>query len=296
MQKRHEHLHGESVKKLKAVFFLNLTFTCIEIIGGFLTGSMAIISDALHDLGDSVSLGLSWMFERLSAKRRTKAYTYGYRRFSLLGGLITAIMLIVGSVFILAEAVKRILAPVEVYASGMLALAVLGLAVNGAAVLKIKGGKKITERLVFIHLLEDVLGWGAVLIVSIIMQFTYLPILDPLLSLCIAVFVLSKIYPQLKTILNVFLQHAPSDFNEKKILRLIKKIEAVKSIHDLHVWTLDGQYHVATLHVVVQRNLSIEKSITTKEKVRSVLLAQGIDHLTIELESEDEECQNCDVL
>jgi len=291
----HDHTHGSSVENLKTVFFLNLIFTCIEVVGGILTGSIAIISDALHDMGDSVALGLSWALEKLSFKKRTKRYTYGYKRFSLLGGLITAVILIIGSVFIISEAIKRIFQPVSVYVPGMIALAVLGVAVNTIAVLKIKRGKKITERIVMIHLLEDVLGWAAVLVVSIIMQFSDLPVLDPLLSLCIAVFVLSKIYPQLKATLNIFLQHAPADFNDSKIITLLKQIKHVRAVHDLHVWTMDGEYHVATLHVVVEKKLPVKKSTDIKAKVRTLLRTQGIDHITVEIEREDEECFNCDI-
>jgi cobalt-zinc-cadmium efflux system protein len=294
MSAHHDHTHTTSISNLKTVFFLNLGFTVIEVVGGFLTGSIAIISDALHDLGDSVSLGFSWAFEKLSFKKRTDRYTYGYKRFSLLGGLITAVMLIIGSIFVISEAVKRIIAPVAVYTPGMLGLAILGLAVNGLAALRVRRGKKITERIVMIHLLEDVLGWAAVLIVSVIMQFTDLPVLDPLLSLCIAVFVLSKIYPQLKATLNIFLQHAPRETDIRAVTVMIKKIKHVRDVHDLHIWTLDGQYHVATLHVVVEQDLPAERNAEVKANVRSLLTAHGIDHITVEIEREDEECLNCD--
>jgi cobalt-zinc-cadmium efflux system protein len=294
MHDHHDHAHHTSINNLKTVFFINLCFTVIEVVGGVLTGSIAIISDALHDLGDSVSLGFSWAFEKLSFKKRTARYTYGYKRFSLLGGLITAVMLIIGSVFVISEAVKRIIEPVAVNATGMMGLAVLGLAVNTLAALRVRRGKKITERIVMIHLLEDVLGWAAVLVVSIIMQFTYLPILDPLLSLCIAVFVLTKIYPQLKATLNIFLQHAPLEFDITATKTQINKIEHVRDVHDLHIWTLDGEYHVVTLHVVVTRGLPEQETAGIKSKVRSLLSGKGIDHITVEIEWEDEECLNCD--
>jgi len=276
MHDHHDHAHHTSITNLKTVFFINLCFTVIEVVGGVLTGSIAIISDALHDLGDSVSLGFSWAFEKLSFKKRTARYTYGYKRFSLLGGLITAVMLIIGSVFVISEAVKRIIEPVAVNATGMMGLAVLGLAVNTLAALRVRRGKKITERIV------------------IIMQFTYLPILDPLLSLCIAVFVLTKIYPQLKATLNIFLQHAPLEFDITATKTQINKIKHVRDVHDLHIWTLDGEYHVVTLHVVVTRGLPEQETAGIKSKVRSLLSGKGIDHITVEVEREDEECLNCD--
>ena len=194
----HHHSHGSSTENIAVAFFLNLAFTIIEFIGGFYTNSLAIMSDALHDLGDSLSLGLSWYFQKKSTKRANKKYSYGYKRFSLLGAVINSIVLVIGSVFIIKEAIPRIINPENADAKGMMWLAVLGIIVNGAAVLKLKKGTSINERVVSLHLLEDVLGWVVVLLASIVMQFWDVPVLDPVLSIAIAGFVLFNVYINFK--------------------------------------------------------------------------------------------------
>ena len=163
----HHHNHhrrGQSTKNLKVAFFLNLSFTVIEFIGGLITGSMAIMSDALHDLGDSISIGLSWYFQNLSEKKRDNTFSYGYKRFSLLGAIINAVVLLVGSVIIISKAAPAIMNPSQVNEKGMLYIAIFGVVVNGAAVLRLRKGSSINERVISLHLLEDVLGWVAVLI------------------------------------------------------------------------------------------------------------------------------------
>ena len=183
------HDHG-SESNLKVAFFLNLGFTIVEIIGGLLTNSIAILSDALHDAGDTASLGLAWYFERVSERGRTSRLTYGYKRFRLLGGLITGLLLIAGLAFVLWKAVGRLISPEPVNAPGMMVLAVIGILVNGAAVLRVRKGTSLSEKVVSWHLLEDTLGWGAVLIGAGIMAIWDLPIIDPILSIGISLFVL----------------------------------------------------------------------------------------------------------
>ena len=194
MSNTHNHSHNHSEGNIKIAFFLNLGFTIVEIIGGLYTNSLAILSDALHDLGDSLSLGLSWYFQRLSKKGSTKKFSYGYKRFSLLGAIINSIVLVVGSIFILSKAIPELFNPEETNAQGMLYLAILGVVVNGAAVFKLRKGKSLNEKVVSLHLLEDVLGWVAVLIGSIVMIYFDLPFVDPLLSILISIFVLYNVY------------------------------------------------------------------------------------------------------
>lgn len=186
----HHHHHHHSTGNIKVAFFLNLGFAIIEIIGGLFTNSLAILSDALHDLGDSLSLGLAWYFQKYSEKERDQKYTYGYQRFSLLGAYINTIILIIGSIFIIQKSVTRILHPEEVEALGMILLAILGILVNAAAVLKLQKGTSLNEKVVTLHLMEDILGWVVVLLGSILMYFIYLPIIDPILSLGISIYIL----------------------------------------------------------------------------------------------------------
>lgn len=198
------------------------------------------MSDALHDLGDTLSLGLSWYFQKLSNKGATKKYSYGYKRFSLLGALINSIILVVGSIFIIREAIPGLINPEQADAKRMMWLAILGVIVNGAAVLKLKQGTSMNERVVSLHLLEDVLGWVAVLIASIVMQFWDVPILDPMLPLLIALFILFNVYKNIKETLRIILQVIPKEISIDTIREKLKNMPEIQEVHDCHVWSLDG--------------------------------------------------------
>lgn len=219
MSHHHHHHVDTSTGKIKTAFFLNFVFTIIEIIGGLLTNSMAILSDALHDLGDSLSLGLAWFLQKFSKKGTSESFSFGYRRFSLLAALINSIVLIVGSVFIITEAVPRLFNPPEPHAGGMLAVAVLGIIINGAAVFRLRGGDSMNQKVLSWHLLEDVLGWAAVLFVSILMLFFDLPVLDPLASIGITIFILYNVIKNLVQTMKLFLEAVPADVDLKGSLK-----------------------------------------------------------------------------
>ncbi len=197
----HEGHHHHHTGNIKVAFWLNLTFCILEFAGGLFTNSVAILSDALHDLGDSFSLGLAWYFQKISQRKRDKLFSYGYKRFSLLGALINSMILLIGSVFIVREAIPRILHPETSNAQGMIIFALIGIAVNGAAVLRLKKGSSINERVISLHLIEDVLGWVAVLIAAVVMLFVDVPVLDPLLSLLITGYILYNVVKNLKQII-----------------------------------------------------------------------------------------------
>jgi cobalt-zinc-cadmium efflux system protein len=290
-QHHHHHNHSHDEKSnIPLAFFLNLSFTIIEIIGGILTNSIAIISDAVHDFGDSLSLGLAWYFQNLSKKGNTLKYSYGYKRFSLLGAIINCVVLIVGSIFVLSAAIPRIFSPQETSAEGMFILAVFGIVVNGIAVLRTKNAKSINERVVSLHLLEDVLGWAAVLIGSTIMYFTNWTIIDPILSLFIACFILFNVFKNIKMALPILMQGTPEEIEQKNIVEKLEKIENIANIHDLHIWSLDEDYIVLTAHITLNEILPNEKLTELKLKVREILEAEGIKHSTIEFEMPNENC------
>lgn len=289
MSHSHDHSHAEG--NLKVAFFLNLTFTIIEFIGGILTNSIAILSDALHDLGDTGSLGLAWYFEKLSHKKPSSQHTYGYRRFRLLGGLITGFVLTVGLCFILFNSFKRLANPEPVNATGMMALAVLGILVNGAAVLRVKKGSSITERIVSWHLLEDVLGWVAVLIGAFVMSLWELPIIDPLLSIGISSFIIWNVFRNLKQVARVFLQTVPENFDLIEFEKKVSEIPNVVSTHHTHVWSLDGEQHVFSTHVVMESNTERPTILNAKGKIAELLVEHDSKHITIEVELESERCQ-----
>ena len=279
-----------TTRHISLAFFLNLGFTVIEIIGGLLTNSIAILSDALHDFGDSVSLAVAWYLQKVSNRERDRKYTYGYKRFSLLGAVFISVMLLIGAIFIIRESIERLLSPDEVNAKGMMYLAILGVAVNGFAALRLKKGKSLNEKAVYIHMLEDVLGWVAVLIVSIIMIFADAPVLDPLLSIGITIWVLYNVYKNLRKTFRVLLQEVPPGIDYDEVKKEILKIEGLLSVHDLHIWSLDGENNILTVHVVLPGDAPCEIQEDMKSRIRQTCDSLNIHHATIEFENEGEEC------
>ncbi|MCB1086859.1 MAG: cation transporter [Verrucomicrobiae bacterium] len=291
-EQQHQHQHRGSDENLKIAFFLNLGFTLLEIAGGFWTNSIAILTDAVHDLGDSVSLGLAWYFEKLSLRKRTPRHTYGYRRFRLLGGLITGLMLLAGLGFVLFHAFGRLNDPQEVRVPGMLVLAILGIAFNGAAVLRMKGGSSLTEKLVSWHLIEDTLGWFAVLVGAGIMMIWNVPIVDPILSIGISLIVLWNVGRNLKKVFSVLLQTAPEGFNTDQFECRALGIDGVDSIHHIHCWSIDGESHVLSAHLVLTPGVKDIAAI--KEQVRDLVDPNQFEHVTLETEGPDDDCPQSD--
>lgn len=286
----HNHDHGDT-KNIAIAFILNSFFVIVEIIGGYLTNSIAIMSDALHDFGDSLSLGIAWGLQKKAKKGRDNKYSYGYKRFSLLGSIFLSGVLSVSSVYVLIEAIKRISAPESVDAKGMLWLAIFGIIINGSAAFRLKKGTSLNEKAVFLHIMEDVLGWVAVLIVSITMMFVDLPILDPLLSIAISIWVMSNVYKNIRETFKVLLQAIPDSVDTEALENEIKQIPEVESIHDLHIWSLDGESHIMTLHIVTE---SKEKR-SIKSRIIAISEKYHIVHVTIEMESADYDClHSCD--
>ncbi|MGP4062680.1 cation diffusion facilitator family transporter [Halobacillus sp. H74] len=287
----HHHHHVDSTTgKIKTAFFLNFAFTIIELIGGILTNSMAILSDALHDLGDSLSLGLAWFLQKFSNKDHSPQFSFGYRRFSLLAALINSVVLIVGSVFILTEAVPRLLNPEQPNAAGMILLSLLGIVVNGAAVFKLRGGDSMNQKVMTWHMLEDVLGWLAVLIVSVIMFFTDLPILDPIASIGITLFILYNVIKNLIQTMRLFLEGVPNHIDLDDLITEINKIQHVNSTHHTHLWSMDGENHAFSTHIVVPAATTKQEVCNVKEQAKEILGPIKLEHVTIEIEYEDESC------
>lgn len=287
----HGHHHHGDLKNIGVAFLLNFSFTIIEIIGGILTNSVAILSDALHDLGDSLSLGLAWYFQKISDKGRDETYSYGYKRFSVLGALITSTILMLGSVVIIYSAIMRLQAPEETHGLGMIGFALLGILVNGAAVLRLKNSGSLNARVVMLHLMEDVLGWVAVLIGSLGIYFFEWYILDPILSLAIAAYILFNVYKSLKQSLNILLQAIPPQIDLVKVQKSLEEHEVVVDVHDTHIWSLDGEYTILSTHVVLKNESICLKDIyPIKKELEEKLLEFKIEHSTIAFETIDEDC------
>ena len=283
----HEHEHSKQ-KNIRIAFFLNLAFTVLEIVGGIWTNSIAILSDALHDLGDSFSLGLAWYLEHLSSKGPDKKYSFGYARFSLLGAFINSLVLVAGSVLILTRAIPRIISPQPVNSEGILIFAIIGIVVNSIAVIRLRRGSSLNEKVVSWHLLEDVLGWAVLLIGSIIMIFADLPVLDPILSMLITLFVLYNVVINLRKIWKVFLQGVPEGISIEKVEKSIREASGALSAYHTHIWSLDGQKNLLSIHLVVSDDIKRSEIINLKRKVRETAAAMGMEHVTVEIDFQSE--------
>jgi cobalt-zinc-cadmium efflux system protein len=291
--RHHGHSHvGEASKRIGWAFFLNVVFTIIEFIGGWLTNSTAIMADAVHDLGDSLSIGTAWGLNKLSDKEANNTFSYGYKRFSLLGALINGLVLITGSVWILFEAIPRLSNPEMPQAEGMLLLSIFGIAVNGFAAYKLSGGSTLNEKVLNWHLLEDVLGWVAVLIVSIVLMFKPWAILDPILSIGFTLFILFNVGRNLKETVLLFLQATPDKKQLEEVRNILLESDNVDSVHHFHIWSLDGEHNVMTAHIQLTQNISLQTMSELKEALRASLANYDFVHTTIEFEFADEACRD----
>jgi len=272
----------KSEHNIFVAFVLNLAFSVFELVGGLFIGSIALLSDSVHDFGDAVSIGLSFLFERKSRRAPDGRYTYGYARFSLLGGVLTTLILVFGSLGVLYHAVLRILHPIPIRCDGMILFAVFGVIVNAAAVFFTQKGTSLNQKAVNLHLWEDVLGWIVVLIGALVMRFTGLTVLDPILSILSAVVILIHAAKLLGAILRIFLQAVPSGMDHDVIRQELCALDGVCDVHHIHLWSLDGNTHAATMHVVAPP----EMKPALREKLRDL----GVPHVTLEFETEAESC------
>jgi cobalt-zinc-cadmium efflux system protein len=277
-----EETHKKS-KNIRLAFILNLLFSISEFIGGFLINSVAIMSDAIHDLGDSISLGLSWFLEKFSAKEKNERFSFGYKRFSLLGALINAIFLIGGSVYIFFQAIPLLINPEHSNAGGMIGFAIVGVLVNGFAAYRLHKGTSMNEGVLSWHLLEDVLGWVAVLIVGIVLLFKDIHILDPILSLAITVFILVNVVRNLVKTMKIFLEGVPENIDLKSIQLQLEKIPGVESVQQLRIWSIDGEENAMNVHLSAKGD-KLEDAKTIKQLVREATSEMNIGFSTIELE------------
>lgn len=281
----HQHQTSKSARNILIAFLLNLGFSIYEFIGGIFTGSTAIMSDSVHDFGDALSIGISFFLENKSRKHPDSHYTYGYVRYSLVGGMITTLILILGSVFVITNAAIRLFNPVEINYNGMIFLAVIGVVINGIATYITHHGDSLNQKSVNLHMLEDVLGWVVVLIGAIIMRFTDITYLDPILSICVALFILWNTIKNFISILDVFLEKTPADVSIADLTQQLEKIPEIQEIHHLHVWSIDGYHTYVTLHAITN-----SPNPELKQKIRAALSQHSIHHVTIEFEDPKEHC------
>ena len=274
-------------KNILIAFLLNMFFSIFELLGGIYTNSVDIKSDAIHDFGDAISIGVSYGLEKKSKKKPDEKYTYGYSRYSVLGATITNTILIVGSILVIFNAIKKIINPVEINYDGKIIFAIVGVIVNFFAAYVTRHGDSLNQKAVNLHMLEDVLGWVVVLIGAVIIKFTNITVIDPIMSIGVALFILNHAINGFKEIIDIFLEKTPEDIKIDELKEHLLNINGVKDIHHIHIWSIDGHNNFATMHVVTE----LDDTKILKHEIKEELKEHGISHITIEIEESGEECE-----
>lgn len=276
------HHHKKAGQNLAFVFFMNLTFNVLVIMGGLATNSMAILADCIHDLSDTISIALAWILERVAQKDSTDKYSYGYQRFSILGAVIISIFVIIMAFVILHEAVPRLFAPESVDAGGMLAVAVVGIIFKSVSVYRLHDGETFNEKAILFHQLGDVFEWVAILILSVVLMFWKgAPYLDPFVSIGIALWLIFNLGRNLYKSVEVLLQKTPDNFNVAQFKSEILAISGVEAIDDFHIWSLDGIDSVMTVKVNVDFGKNVEK---IKKDIYAISNRYHVVDITIEFD------------
>ena len=263
-------------------FFLNLSYAIVEFIAGGIFGSSAVLADSVHDLGDAIAIGISALLETISNREEDRQYTLGYKRFSLLGAMLTAVILMIGSVLVILENVTKIVHPQPVNEEGILWLGIIAVAINVLASLVVRKGKTKNESILSLHFLEDTLGWLAVILMAIILRFTDWYILDSLLSLVISIFILTKVIPRFWSALKIFLEAVPEGAEAGNLEKDLETLTNVKSVNQLSIWSMDGLENNAIIHLCLE---DWEQMTETKNQVRQLLEERGIQNITIEVDT-----------
>lgn len=286
----HHHVHlpkDRSNKSFAIAFFANLIFAFVELIGGLLAQSYAITADAVHDFGDSLSIGIAWWLENFSRRGRTESFNFGYRRFSLLAALISGVVISVGALGVLISSILSFSTPREPVTWGMALLAILGILVNGGASLALNrgAGASQNEKVLSWHLLEDLLGWVVVLLGAGLIHLTNWNWIDPVLAILLSLYILWNIFKSLRETVYLLLQGRPMSFSEEKFKREALANKHVDSIDSIHVWSLDGVKTVMSfrihLHSLDDRN-QVE---AIKAKLRHLALHHGVDSDNVTIET-----------
>lgn len=272
-------------RNILIAFILNLSFSIFEFIGGIFTGSVAITSDAVHDIGDATSIGISYFLEKKSKKQPDEKYTFGYARYSIIGGFITALILLIGSVVMMYNAINRIINPAEIYYNGMIVFAIVGVIVNFCAAFFTRDGDSLNQKAVNLHMLEDVLGWIVVLVGAVVMRFTNFALIDSIMSIGVSLFIFVNAIKNLKDVADLFLEKTPHNIDVTEIKEHIKGIDGIIDVHHIHVWSLDMHNNFATMHIVTD-----EEPRKIKDALREELREHGVGHVTIEIETSLELC------
>lgn len=280
----HQHNHHDDHSNIKVPAIINTVFTVVEFTVAMYTNSVAVLSKGIHDLGDSVALILSWFAEKKAKQDPDKKRSFGYKRISTFSALLLALVLFIGSVFILVKTIPRLINPEPVKAAGIIGVGVLGVLFNGTAFYRAKKGEGLNSEVVSWHLLEDFFGWSTILVGAIVMYFFNYPIIDPIITIGYTLFILKGVYQNMTKTVNILMQGVPEHISQKRIEDRVKDLEGVVGMHDVHIWSLEGKTDILTAHVVVEDRL-LDQLNSTRKRIKDIMQNHHVEHSTIELES-----------
>ncbi|MDQ0268993.1 cation diffusion facilitator family transporter [Cytobacillus purgationiresistens] len=287
----HHHHSSTNKKVLLWAFFLIASFMVVELIGGIMTNSLALLSDAGHMLSDAAALGLSFIAIKMAEKKSTDRKTFGYKRFEIIAAAINGLTLILIALYIFYEAYHRLLDPPAVQSLGMLAIAAIGLIVNiAAAFILMKGDKddNLNVKSAFLHVIGDMLGSVGAIIAALLIYFFNWGIADPIASAIVAILILISGWRVMKESFHVLMEGTPDGLEIKKIKLSLQQIPEVADVHDLHVWTITSGYHSLSCHIIMQGDINHDEVL---RKSQVVLHNEfGIEHSTIQVEGENSGC------
>jgi len=285
----HSHAHTGNKRVLLVSFIIITAFMLVEAVGGYLTNSLALLSDAGHMLSDAVSLGIALLAFILGEKSPNQSKTYGYKRFEILAAVLNGVTLILIALYIFYEAVERFANPPAVATSGMLAISITGLLVNlFVAWLMVRGGgteENLNMRGAFLHVLSDMLGSVGAITAALLIMFFGWGWADPLASVIVAVLVLRSGYYVTKSSLHVLMEGTPTNVEVQNVIQTIEGKKGIQGLHDLHVWSITSGFNAMSCHAVVDGNLTIAESEKLLQDIEHDLSHIGIQHVTIQLET-----------
>jgi cobalt-zinc-cadmium efflux system protein len=280
----------ESRGKLKLAIVLTSTIIIAEVIGSIISNSLALLTDAAHVFMDVLALGLSFSAITIACRPLDEKATFGYHRAEIFAALINGLLLVIVVIFILQEAANRLISPPEIKTMEMMGIATIGLVVNLFVTFTLRGHHDLNIRGAYLHVLGDTLSSFAVIMGGIVIILTGNHIVDPILSIIIAIIIIYSSLRLLKESADILMERVPKHVDIEKLQEDMLKLEGVKSIHDLHVWSICSNVHALSAHVVVDSMSVKDTEKITSELKRRLQEGYGISHTTIQFE-----CNECGV-
>ena len=280
-------LDGVKGKNLLITMVLKMMLTIAEGLGGWVSGSLSLLSDALHNLNDVLSIVISWFAVKMAEKEHDKKNTFGYRRATIIAAVINATLLIIMSLFLFREAYFKFIQPEKINALLVIVIAAIGVVLNAVAVylLHKSSGDDLNMRAVYLHFLSDALSSVGVMVGGVVIYYFDAYWIDPLLTVLIGIYILKESYEILKESANILMQGTPKTVDIDEIAEELEKLDAIKDIHHVHIWALDEHTLFFEAHVNLQNDILVSELSDVYEKLEQVLKVRfGVTHLTIQFE------------